>query len=766
MDAQRHAEYYGMQRTFDELYAKSKAGETFTGLMELVLSPDNIMLAYRNIKTNTGSYTTGTDKQNIGDIGRLPPAEVIGKIRKIVTGSEHGYRPKPVRRKDIPKPNGKTRPLGIPCIWDRLVHQCIKQILEPICEAKFSNNSYGFRPNRSVEHAISRTYSLLQRAHLHYVLEFDIKGFFDNVNHSKLMVANDPNVFNLLCNCGTPQDYYSLPYMTQIATADPTSVDQTRRRVKAYKALMGDYFPVTADHNNIWYPSAVGTGSVLIEKRDLSGTAKEEYEKWLGIADTVQLQKGRFIGDLYSYGFDPYETYVVEKDGVMYYAFYKDGSKYSPTGYPDIELKGLDPNKMYRIVDYVNDRVVATNLMGDNAVFNTRFSDYLLVKAVEISEPDPEPVDPDYGFTSVDDRDEALIYTGTWHDDNNASFSEGTARYTNSTDASVVFSFTGTSIRWYGQRDTNFGTAEVYLDDELKTTVDANGAAEAGVCLFEALDLPAAEHTIKIVCKSGVIDIDRFAYEAATLEPIYEKVDALSDRITYVGNWEEYHNSEFYMGNAMRTDEAGAYAELTFRGTAVRLYAEMSFNFGTADVYLDGELVENIILYGQEATGQLMFERTGLEEGEHTIRLVQNAWNINLDYISYLPEQDQPTPPETTVTVDAMDAQLVYTGVWNDDYHDVFQEGTARYAISAGASVEFEFTGSEIRWYGQNDSNFGVASVYIDNEFVQQVNVNGAAAVGKLLFQKTDLPAGSHTIRIVCDTPVIDLDYLTYTTKA
>ena len=93
MDAQRHAEYYGMQRTFDELYAKSKAGETFTGLMELVLSPDNIMLAYRNIKTNTGSYTAGTDKQNIGDIGRLPPAEVIGKVRKIVTGSEHGYRP-------------------------------------------------------------------------------------------------------------------------------------------------------------------------------------------------------------------------------------------------------------------------------------------------------------------------------------------------------------------------------------------------------------------------------------------------------------------------------------------------------------------------------------------------------------------------------------------------------------------------------------------------------------------------------------------------
>lgn len=187
MDTLRHAEYYGMLQTFDDLYAKSKSGEKFPNLMELILSQDNIMLAYRNIKSNTGSYTAGTDQQNIGDIGKLPPSVVIEKVRKIVTGSQHGYRPKPVRRKDIPKPNGKTRPLGIPCIWDRLIQQCIKQILEPICEAKFSNNSYGFRPNRSVEHAISRTYSLLQRAHLHYVLEFDIKGFFDNVNHSKLI---------------------------------------------------------------------------------------------------------------------------------------------------------------------------------------------------------------------------------------------------------------------------------------------------------------------------------------------------------------------------------------------------------------------------------------------------------------------------------------------------------------------------------------------------------------------------------------------------
>ena len=187
VDDLRHAEYYDKQDTFDELYQKSMNGEKFEDLMELILSRDNILLAYRNMKANKGSYTAGTDNRNITEIGQMAPDTVVEKVRFIVTGSQHGYRPKPVRRKDIPKPNGKLRPLGIPCIWDRLIQQCIKQVLEPICEAKFYNNSYGFRPNRSVEHAISKTYTMLQRMNLHYVIEFDVKGFFDNVNHSKLM---------------------------------------------------------------------------------------------------------------------------------------------------------------------------------------------------------------------------------------------------------------------------------------------------------------------------------------------------------------------------------------------------------------------------------------------------------------------------------------------------------------------------------------------------------------------------------------------------
>ena len=179
----RNNEYYGIQHDFDRLYEKSQSGENFKSLMSLIESKDNIMLAYRNIKSNKGALTPAVDKQTIRDIEKLSQDQFILRMKKEF---KH-YQPRMVRRKDIPKPNGKTRPLGIPNIWDRLVQQCILQVLEPICEAKFSENSLGFRPNRSAEQAISKSLQYINRVKLHYVVDVDIKGFFDEVNHVKLM---------------------------------------------------------------------------------------------------------------------------------------------------------------------------------------------------------------------------------------------------------------------------------------------------------------------------------------------------------------------------------------------------------------------------------------------------------------------------------------------------------------------------------------------------------------------------------------------------
>ena len=179
----RHLEYYDLQERFDELFAKSKQGELFTNLMELISSEENIRLAYRNIKRNEGSNTSGVDGKTIKDIERIP----ADKLVEVIQNKFRFYTPNPVRRKEILKPNGKTRPLGIPTIVDRLVQQCILQVLEPICEAKFHERNNGFRPNRSAEHALAQCYRMIQIQHLHFVVDIDIKGFFDNVNHSKLI---------------------------------------------------------------------------------------------------------------------------------------------------------------------------------------------------------------------------------------------------------------------------------------------------------------------------------------------------------------------------------------------------------------------------------------------------------------------------------------------------------------------------------------------------------------------------------------------------
>ncbi|MCP1161401.1 group II intron reverse transcriptase/maturase [Bacillus infantis] len=179
----RYWEYYDMTETFTSLFEEARNGKTFDNLFEIIISKDNVMLAYRTIKANKGSKTPGTDGRTIDDVKKLSDDELLTLVHKVLSN----YRPKKVRRVMIPKPDGDTRPLGIPCIVDRIIQQCFVQVLEPICEARFYNHNYGFRPLRSTHHALSRIQTLVNINKLHYAVDIDIKGFFDNVNHRLLM---------------------------------------------------------------------------------------------------------------------------------------------------------------------------------------------------------------------------------------------------------------------------------------------------------------------------------------------------------------------------------------------------------------------------------------------------------------------------------------------------------------------------------------------------------------------------------------------------
>jgi group II intron reverse transcriptase/maturase len=179
----RNAEYYQMQEILDQLYEDSLQNKNFKNLYDLIISEENIKLAFRTIKNNKGSYTRGCNKTNIINIKE----NEVGKVIKYVRNRLEDFRPHKVRRVFIPKPDGRLRPLGIPSIEDRLIQQCFKQILEPICEAKFYKHSYGFRPNRSTKHAIARVHQLINTSGMKYCVDIDLKSFFDNVNHGKLL---------------------------------------------------------------------------------------------------------------------------------------------------------------------------------------------------------------------------------------------------------------------------------------------------------------------------------------------------------------------------------------------------------------------------------------------------------------------------------------------------------------------------------------------------------------------------------------------------
>ena len=155
--------------------------EQTEGLLEQILTRDNLNRAYKQVKRNKGAG--GIDGMQVDKL--LPYLKENQK--ELVQSLRDGkYRPKPVRRVEIPKENGKTRKLGIPTVMDRLIQQAISQVLTPIFEKQFSDNSFGFRPKRSTHDALRSCQTNITEGYK-YVVDMDLEKYFDTVNQSKLI---------------------------------------------------------------------------------------------------------------------------------------------------------------------------------------------------------------------------------------------------------------------------------------------------------------------------------------------------------------------------------------------------------------------------------------------------------------------------------------------------------------------------------------------------------------------------------------------------
>lgn len=166
-------------------------------LLEHILSSGNMLVALNKVKANKGAGgVDGISTKEIDQYLKDNWVEIKDKIR------QRKYKPKPVRRVEIPKPNGGVRNLGIPTIVDRVIEQAIAQVLTPIAEPHFSDNSYGFRPNRRAQQAIVKLLEYFNDGNI-YVVDIDLEKFFDNVPQDKLMtlvhnLINDPDTESLI----------------------------------------------------------------------------------------------------------------------------------------------------------------------------------------------------------------------------------------------------------------------------------------------------------------------------------------------------------------------------------------------------------------------------------------------------------------------------------------------------------------------------------------------------------------------------------------
>ena len=150
-------------------------------LLELILNDNNLTDAIDRVVRNNGSG--GIDKMDVVE-GRQYFSEHKEEIKNALRKRE--YKPSPIRRVEIPKPDGGKRKLGIPIVIDRIIQQAIAQVLTPIYEKQFSDSSYGFRPNRDCHMAIKKSLEYINDGYK-YVVDMDLEKFFDKVNHDKLM---------------------------------------------------------------------------------------------------------------------------------------------------------------------------------------------------------------------------------------------------------------------------------------------------------------------------------------------------------------------------------------------------------------------------------------------------------------------------------------------------------------------------------------------------------------------------------------------------
>lgn len=365
--------------------------------------------------------------------------------------------------------------------------------------------------------------------------------------------------------------------------------------------------------------------------------------------------------------------------------------------------------------------------------------------------------------------DARIAYAGAWKTSASSVLLGGTQAYSDSAGASCTVSFTGTGLRWYGNRAPAYGRANVYVDGSYDRTIDLySSTAKYGQALWAVGGLSLDQtHTVTVrvlgdrnaSSRGSAVAIDAFdvfdGVLVKTPQPIVraEETDA---RIAIAGGWQSGENAALSGGSHIYTDRA-ARAVIAFVGRGVTWIGSKSPQYGTARVSLDGGPAQTIDLYAAlSGYQQPLWSKQGLPFGPHVLTIEATGQKSSASDGSFvsLDAVDITGGTLTTATLPAVrvedgSSSIAWTGVWNTGKNSVLSSGAQHWSATRHANATLNFSGTGVRWIASRAPSYGKAAVILDGVQVAVIDLYAARpAYRQVAYGVSGLASGPHTLTI------------------
>ena len=361
-----------------------------------------------------------------------------------------------------------------------------------------------------------------------------------------------------------------------------------------------------------------------------------------------------------------------------------------------------------------------------------------------------------------EETDPSVSFGAGWNQDTGwFGWSGGNAMESMTPGARATFTFTGTSVTWFGMRGLDSGIARVFLDGVLLTEVDMFARSyEIHVPVFWARNLANGSHTLTIEAtglKSMDSDAAMSPYALVVVDAfevptqVVSQLQDAGSAMTYTTGWTLGDTSKSWSGwYAAVSTTPGARATLPFKGTSISWIGFRGPDAGIARVYLDGSLAAEVDLYYPDNRVQaIVYTSPQLADGNHTL-IVEATGLKNTASVGTRVVVDAFDVTKPGTRYEETDASVSYTGSWDHgNFNRAWSMRTIAASSVAGAQATFTFTGTAVDWIGSRKSTTGIARVYLDGAFVTQIDTYAPGdGLQETIFSATGLAAGNHALTI------------------